>query len=576
MKIPRLFFFIVCSILFFPFLGICQETYPIPEDAQPQEGVPQGDIMGPFTLKSDIFPGTEREYWLYIPAQYNASDSACVMIVNDGLGLAEQWRLPAIYDNLIHKKEVPVTIGVFVKWGLVPGIKADTYGRYNRSFEYDALGDRFARFLIEELLPDVSKTYNLKNDPDSRLVSGHSSGAIAAFNVAWERPDAFRRVFSAIGTYVGLRGGHEFPVLIRKMEKKPIRVFLQDGTNDLDIYPGSWWVANQDMLASLQWAGYEVNHVWGEGGHNSKHAASIMPDALRWLWKDYPTPVTNPEGAERRMDLLLANNGWQQVGNDEQQTGAMATGRGGEVFIVDPTAHNIHKIDPEGNQQVFVESTDSISALAYGPDDRLYAALKNQQKIIAYGQQKNREEIISGVTCNDLLVTQQGVYFTNTVAGEVSFFQFDTGETTSYHDVKNPTGLALSAEHTFLHVGVEKGPLGYSYQIDETGKLRYGQTYTHYHIPYGRAEIGLQSLATDTEDRLYAATHLGIQVTDPLGRVHFIIANPPEGEGQQITWGGKNLDTLYVTAGDKLYKRKIKATGTYPWLPAVKPPQPKL
>lgn len=576
MKITTLLISIICLIYFFPLSGISQETYPIPEDAQTQAGVPQGDIKGPFTIKSNIFPGTEREYWLYIPAQYKSTDSACVMIVNDGLGLAEQWHLPTVYDNLIHKKEVPVTIGIFVQWGLVPSIKADTYGRYNRSFEYDALGNRYARFLIEELLPEVSKTYSLKNDADSRLISGHSSGAIAAFNAAWERPDAFRRVFSAIGTYVSLRGGHEFPMLVRKMEKKPIRIFLQDGSNDLDIYAGSWWVANQDMLASLQWAGYEVNHLWGEGGHNSKHASSLMPDALRWLWKDYPTPVTNPQGVERRMDLLLPDEAWQQVRENNQHVGAITTGRGGEVFFIDPTDHKIYEIDAEGKQQVYLEGVDSISALAYGNDDRLYLALKNQQKVVAYDREKNRKEIMTGAICDYLLITQQGIYFTNTSRGEVSFFQFDTRETTTYHEVTHPTGLALSAEQTFLNVGDKQGPLGYSYQIDETGALRYGQTYTHYHIPYGQAGVGVQSLVADTEDRLYAATYLGIQVTDQLGRVHFIVANPQDGNVQQITWGGKNLDTLYAVCGGKLFKRRIKATGMYPWLPPVKPPQPKL
>ena len=576
MKSTFSLFSVLWCILFSPLTTLSQENYPIPDDAQPQTGVPQGEVKGPFTLKSNIFPGTEREYWLYIPAQYKATDSACVMIVNDGLGLAEQWRLPAIYDNLIYKKEVPVTIGIFVKWGLVPATKADTYGRYNRSFEYDALGDRYARFLVEELLPEVSKTYSLKNNPDSRLISGHSSGAIAAFNAAWERPDAFRRVFSAIGTYVSLRGGHEFPMLVRKMEKKPIRIFLQDGSNDLDIYAGSWWVANQDMLASLQWAGYEVNHVWGEGGHNSKHAASIMPDALRWLWKDYPTPVTNPEGAERRMDLLLPGENWQQAGENSQKAGAMTSGRGGEVYFVEAASGNVYKIDAEGKTQIFLENTDSISALAYGPDNRLYLALKNQQKVVAYDLEKKKEEVITGITCDHLLATKQGVYFTNTRAGEVSFFQFATKKTTTNREVAHPTGLALSAEHTFLNVGDEQGPLGFSYQIDETGKLRYGQTYTHYHIPYGQAGVGIQGLATDTEDRLYAATHMGIQVTDALGRVHFIIASPQKDKVQQITWGGKNFDTLYVTCGGKLFKRKISATGTYSWLPPVKPPQPKL
>src|SRR5690606_23198593 len=144
---------------------------------------------------------------------------------------------------------------VFIEPGVVPAVTEGDQPRFNRSFEYDSMGDRYARFLLEEIVPEVKKKYNLSDDPNDRGIGGASSGAICAFNVAWERPDAFRRVLSTIGTYVGLRGANEFPVLVRKTEPKPIRVFLQDGNRDLNIYAGDWWVANQDMLSALQFAG---------------------------------------------------------------------------------------------------------------------------------------------------------------------------------------------------------------------------------------------------------------------------------------------------------------------------------
>ena len=182
----------------------------------------------------------------------------------------------------------------------------DNYPRYNRSFEYDALGDRYSRFLLEELLPEVSQSYNISADPNDRSIAGASSGAICAFNVAWERPDQFRRVLSTIGTYVGLRGGDEVATLVRKTEAKPLRVFLQDGTQDLNIYAGDWWMANQNMLSALTWAGYEVNHAWGEGGgHDSKHAITILADALTWLWKDYSASVQTHKSMNQRINLLL-------------------------------------------------------------------------------------------------------------------------------------------------------------------------------------------------------------------------------------------------------------------------------
>ena len=162
-----------------------------------------------------------------------------------------------------------------------------------------------------------------------------SSGAICAFNVAWERPDAFRRVLSTIGTYVGLRGGNDFPVLVRKTEPKPLRVFLQDGSNDLDLYAGSWWVANQDMLSSLTWAGYEVRHAWGSGGHNSEHAAEIMPDAVRWLWKDYPAPIKKGGTSGRRMDLLIPGEEWELVSDGYRFAEGPALNDRGELFFSD-------------------------------------------------------------------------------------------------------------------------------------------------------------------------------------------------------------------------------------------------
>ena len=193
---------------------------------------------------------------------------------------------------------MPVTIGVFVMHGRVKAPSDKALDRFNRSYEYDGLGDNYARFLLEELLPEVEtktaadgRPIRLSKDGNDRAIGGSSSGAICAFTAAWERPDAFRRVFSAIGTYVGLRGGNDYPTLIRKIEPKPIRIFLQDGSNDLNIYGGDWWMANQEMERALTFAGYEVNHVWGDGGHNGKHATEIFPDAMRWLWKDWPAPV---------------------------------------------------------------------------------------------------------------------------------------------------------------------------------------------------------------------------------------------------------------------------------------------
>ncbi|PYR73735.1 MAG: hypothetical protein DMF86_19760, partial [Acidobacteria bacterium] len=271
-------------------------------DSRPQPGTPAGDVIKGEFDRSQVYPGTWREYWVYVPKQLDRSKPAPVMVFQDGL----QYNAPVVFDNLIHQKALPPLVGVFVMHGRVKAPSADALDRMNRSFEYDAVSEDYARFLIDELLPYVSKTHGvtLSTDPNDRGIAGNSSGAIAAFVAAWQRPDGFRRVFSAIGTYVGLRGGNTLPVMIRKTEPKPIRIFLQDGRNDLNNYTGSWFVANQDMLSALEYAGYDVRHEWGDGEHNSRHATAIFPDALRWLWRDWPSPIkANPEGKSRQ-DVL--------------------------------------------------------------------------------------------------------------------------------------------------------------------------------------------------------------------------------------------------------------------------------
>lgn len=221
--------FSVFTLLLISFaFGQNKESYPPHPDSLKKAGIPEGEVKGPYKFKSDIFPGTVRDYWVYVPSQYDAAKPACLMVVQDGLSLANRWNIPLTFDNLIHEKAMPVTLGLFVTPGSVPATSSKTMERRNRSFEYDSLGDRYARFLIEELIPEVKKTYHISDDPNDRAIGGSSSGAICAFTVAWERPDAFRRVFSGVGTFTGLRGGDSYAVLIRKTEPKPIRVFLQD------------------------------------------------------------------------------------------------------------------------------------------------------------------------------------------------------------------------------------------------------------------------------------------------------------------------------------------------------------
>jgi SMP-30/Gluconolactonase/LRE-like region/Putative esterase len=273
---------------------------------QPRDSPPKGEVKKYTFDHSKIFPGTVRDYWIYVPKQFDPA-KPCLDVNQDGL----QYKAPEVFDALIHKNEMPVTIGVFVMHGSVKAPSDQALDRFNRSLEYDGLGPDYVRFLLEELLPDVeSKTTNdgraikLSKNGNDHAIGGSSSGTICAFTAARERPDAFQRVFSAIGTYVGLRGGDDYPTLIRKFEPKPIRVFLQDGSDDLNIYGGDWWMADQEIERVLVFAGYQVKHDWGSGGHNGQHTTRIFPDAMRWLWKDWPSPVNAGLGSPQLKEIL--------------------------------------------------------------------------------------------------------------------------------------------------------------------------------------------------------------------------------------------------------------------------------
>jgi len=267
--------------------------YQLGSDSQRQPNVPHGTVTQ-HVWQSKIFPNTIRRYWVYIPAQYDAAQAAAVMVFQDGhayVNETQNFRVPIVFDNLIHQGAMPTTIAILVD----PGHQGDKLPPKpgwkprpaNRSFEYDTLSDQYARMLIEEILPEVARRYMLTDDPNMRAIGGSSSGGICAWTVAWERPDAFRKVLSNIGSFTNIRGGHHCQALIRKTEPKPIRVFLQDGSKDLDNEHGNWPLANQQMAASLKFAKYDYQFVYGEGGHDGKHAGAIFPNALRWLWRDW-------------------------------------------------------------------------------------------------------------------------------------------------------------------------------------------------------------------------------------------------------------------------------------------------
>ncbi len=263
------------------------EVYSVPPEGQLPPGAPRGSLLPQEPWRSTIFAGTVRDWWISVPAQYDARQPACVMIFQDG-GVHYKDHVPAVFDALIASGAMPVTIGVFLN----PGTYADTTVS-NRSFEYDTLSAQYSRFLLEEILPAVEQTYSLRQDAEGRAIAGISSGGICAFTVAWQRPDQFSKVLSWVGSFTNIaagpslrEGGHNYPALIRRLPRKPLRVFLQGGANDLDNEWGNWPLANQEMAAALAFAGYDHKFVYGQGFHTNRHGRALLPASLRWLWRD--------------------------------------------------------------------------------------------------------------------------------------------------------------------------------------------------------------------------------------------------------------------------------------------------
>jgi len=550
------------------------DDYKPGPDSLPQEGVPKGEVTKYTFDHSKIFPGTTREYWVYVPKQYDPAKPACVMVFQDGI----QYKAPTVFDNLIAKKEIPVIIGVFVMHGRVKALRPDALDRFNRSYEYDGLGDNYVRFLLEELLPEVAKKYNLSTNANDRAIAGGSSGAIAAFTAAWERPDSFRRVFSSIGTYVGLRGGNIYPTLIRKTEPKPIRIFLQDGTNDLNIYGGNWHLANEEMLSALEFSGYEVNYIWGDGFHNSKHATAIFPDALRWLWKDWPAPITAGKGSKQPIfDILIPGEDWQVASEGHSFVDGPTANAAGEIFFDDTRVGRIYKLGLDGIVTVLTRDEPYCAGLMFGPDGKLYACQTGAKRIVSYDANGTQTIISEGNDCNDLAITHNGeIYFTDHIGKKIWFINAAHQKRLVDEGIAFPNGIRLTPDQSLLLVSDTRGQFVYSFQIQPDGSLADKQRYFDLHLVDGRMESGADGMTVDTEGRLYVTSDMGVQICDQAGRVQCIIPRPQRAPLRAVAFGGANRDELYVACGDKLYKRKTKAKGVLSFEAPIKPPTPHL
>jgi sugar lactone lactonase YvrE/enterochelin esterase-like enzyme len=576
----------IATLLAVPVLPAAEPDYPQSEDSKPHDNVPKGELIKFEFADSKVFPGTIREVTIYVPKQYDGTKPACVYVNQDGV----QWNAPVVFDNLIAKGDMPVTIGVFAKPGVVKALDGKaSLDRFNRSYEYDGMGDGYARFVLDELLPAVEqKTTSdgrkiiLSKNGNDRAIGGSSSGAICAFIAAWEKPDQFSRVFTSVCTMVGLRGANVYPTLVRKYEPKPIRVFQVDGSNDNNIYGGDWWMANQELERSLTFAGYEHEHVWGEGGHSGKQGTALFPDIMRFLWKGWPTPVKAGEGSPQLKEILIPGEGWQVVWEGGKFTEGMASNAKGEVFFNDVPNSKTYKITLDGKISEFLADSHKGDGQAIAPGGSLVAVAGGEQKIVAYPDGKGEAtEIASGFRGNDLVVLNNGnIYVTEpgwdgTKPSNVWLIKPDHTKMVVDTGLKFSNGITASPDQSLLYVDDTRSHWVYSYQIQPDGTLKNKQRYYHLHMPDTADDSGADGMEVDSAGRLYVATRMGLQVCDQAGRVNCIIPTP-NGKVSNVVFGGADFDTLYVSAGDKIYKRKVKAKGAPSFAAPIKPAAPHL
>ncbi|MCA9184950.1 MAG: NIPSNAP family protein [Planctomycetales bacterium] len=317
------------------------DFYILGPDSLKQEGVPHGEVQGPFTLPSEAYEGTQHTYWIYVPAQYDPATPCCLMVFNDGHAFLKEdgsARMTNVIDNLTFRREIPVMISVYINPGRradQPEPNASEWGdrTTNRPTEYNTLDDKYARVIVDELLPELDAKFNISKDPKDRGIGGCSSGAIAAFTVAWQRPDQFTKVLSTVGSFTNIRGGHRYPEIIRESEKKPIRVFFQDGRNDNrgqrrgGRYDETWdwFLQNVRMVEALSEKGYDVNYSWSIGRHGLKSGGVILPEMMRWLWRDQPVSVDVNDALERSFHLAAAATTNAPAGADEERVAEAPT-----------------------------------------------------------------------------------------------------------------------------------------------------------------------------------------------------------------------------------------------------------
>ncbi len=554
-------------------------------DAVPRDDVPHGSVEQMPPWQSNIFENTTRDWAIYVPAQYKKEQPAALMVFQDGRNYQDvkgRWRVPVVFDNLIARGDMPPTIAIFISPGhdkskenpKRPGQAS------NRSLEYDSLGDRYARFLLEEIVPEVEKRYNVSKDPEMRAICGASSGGICSFTVAWERPDAFRKVLSTIGSFTNLRGGNIYPSLIRKTEPKPLRVYLADTSGDLDNPFGNWPLSNKLMASALQYMGYDVRFDWAEGfGHNSDHGGALFPEAVKWLWrKEKHVPVLDTKGDLRGdmtlLRLLLPGESWQVVVEGLGFADAPCADAEGNFYFSDMRAPGVYKLSLTDGRRTEI-TKEAISGMKFGPDGLLYGCQGAKTRVISIDPKSGGvHEVCTNVMPNDLVVTADGwIYITETRSQKITRINIKSQEATAVDTgITRPNGIALSGDGGTLAVSDAGGENVWTFRVNADGSLDakmptmtmrlpidpMGEFRFNEPPPYQTASRG-DGMAVDKSGRYYVTSAVGVQVFDPTGRLCGVLPKPKENQPlTSCVLAGPNHEFLYITNGDTIYRRKLK------------------
>ena len=523
--------------------------------------------------QSKIFPGTVREVTVFIPAQYDASKPACVYVKTDGFNSREKANL----ELAIATHEMPVTVGVFVRPGEVPAPMKGTAGRRNRDFEYDGITDNNLRFFDEELLPFVAKQYqlNLSTDGNDRCIFGGSSGGIAAFTAAWHKPEAFSRVYAASGSWVAFRGGHEFPMMVRKFEARPIRSYLTTATHDMENAAGNWFLVDQEMNKALKFSGYDYQFRTIDGKHVAGYGENWQ-EAIAYLWKDWPAKVKAGPSAPRAQEIILPGEDWKLVAEGFKSTRGPSTNAAGEVFFADTSADKIHRIGIDDQVSVFAEKTGNAHCVTIAADGSLYTISEKSGQLLRYDTSGKSSVILDGILGHSILAHPNGsLYVTDNDdkkpnnGGSVWLIkdgqkkQVDAG-------IKFATGMAFRPDQWLLSVAEGHSKWAYSYQIADDGKLVNKERFFHLHVQDWDDDAGAESLCYSQEGRQFIATKSGIQISADDGPTQVILTVPDRGRVTGVAIGGKDKDTLYAFCGNKIWKRKIQQHALGAWSPWTK------